>query len=78
MAKDRNSFQILLVLCSYQTTFPFAVCLEFMRPSSAQSIFLLFSISYELVLQQNQDIQLQRLSCHCRLPFKPFPSLLPQ
>ncbi|NXL67042.1 GOGB1 protein, partial [Chordeiles acutipennis] len=44
-----------------------------------QSIFVLFSASCELVLQQNhrlnrgksQEIQFQRLSCHDRMPFKP-------
>lgn len=79
MVKDRNSFQILLVLCSYQTVFPFAGCVEFLCPSSTRSIFVLCSASCELVLQQNyrlnwgktQEIQLQRLSCYYRMPFKP-------
>ncbi|NWI31089.1 GOGB1 protein, partial [Sula dactylatra] len=36
-----------------QTIFPFAGCVEFLCPSSSQSIFLLFSASCESVLQQN-------------------------
>lgn len=85
MAKDRNSFQILLVLCSYQTVFPFAVCVEFLCPSFTQSIFLLFYTSYELVLQLNhrlnwgksQETQFQRFNCRYRIPFKPYLSPLP-
>lgn len=85
MAKDRNSFQILLVLCSYQTVFPFAVCVEFLCPSFTQSIFLLFYTSYELVLQLNhrlywgksQETRFQRFNCHYRIPFKPYLSPLP-
>lgn len=82
MMKDRNSFQILLVLSSYQIVFPFAGCVEFLCPSSTQSIFMLFSASYESVLQQNhklnwgrsQKIQLQRFSCHSRMPANPIHS----
>lgn len=56
MMKDRNSFQILRVLYSYQTVFPFVGCLEILCPSSTQSIFLLFSASCELVLHQNHRL----------------------
>ncbi|NWX30709.1 GOGB1 protein, partial [Notiomystis cincta] len=45
MGKARNSFQILLALCSLQTVFPFAGCVDFLCPSSTQSTFVLFSIS---------------------------------
>ncbi|NXO10730.1 GOGB1 protein, partial [Oriolus oriolus] len=36
-----------------QTVFPFAGCVDFLCPSSTQSIFVLFSASCELVFQQN-------------------------
>ncbi|NWT10588.1 GOGB1 protein, partial [Vireo altiloquus] len=55
-----------------QTVFPFAGCVDFLCPSSTQSVFLLFSASCELVFQQNHglnsdrplEIQFQRLSHH--------------
>ncbi|NXK24469.1 GOGB1 protein, partial [Arenaria interpres] len=59
-----------------QTVFPFAGCVEFLCPSSSQSIFVLFSASCELVLRQNhrpnkgrsQEMQFPRLSCHYGCP----------
>ncbi|NXN22961.1 GOGB1 protein, partial [Nycticryphes semicollaris] len=68
-----------------QTVFPFAVCVEFLCPSSTQSIFVLFFASCELSLRQNhrlnrgwsQEMQFPRLSCHCRVRLnQPSPSLL--
>lgn len=82
MMKDGNSFQILLVLSSDKIVFPFAGCVEFLCPSTTQSVFVLFSASYESVLQQNhrlnwaksQEIQFQRFSCHYRMAANPIHS----
>ncbi|NWV15324.1 GOGB1 protein, partial [Ptilonorhynchus violaceus] len=41
------------VMVTEDALFPFAGCVEFLRPSSTQSVFVLFSATFKLVLQQN-------------------------
>ncbi|NXY77846.1 GOGB1 protein, partial [Glareola pratincola] len=56
VAENTKQLPNTALLCSYHTVFPFAGCLEFLGPSSTQSIFVLFSASCELVFCQNHRL----------------------